>query len=269
MITNVFNINQKILTKNKQDYAKALQSNEWNSLRKKILNRDNYICKKCGSKDKLEVHHKEYFLDEKNIFFKPNEYPLGSLTTLCHDCHHTLHQKIKIPSKKVNKMKLLKYFRNNFSKNNQETNENDEFVNNDKYNIDHLDIQKSPFETVEQIVLENYSTKGFDDAKIISDIKFLNDNIEKLQMDCIVKTDMALQRLNLNKTDLKIKADNLKSLGIINALSKLESEILNLERDEEKIIEYKNDFENGGKFWNAICLSYQNGFKEGIVASQQ
>lgn len=254
---------------NKQDYGKALQSEEWKSLRKKILNRDNHTCRKCGSKEKLQVHHKEYFIDENNLFFKPNEYPLGSLITLCNKCHDEVHVKIKIPTKKVNKMKIIEYFKNNFSKSKEALNENNEFVNNEEYNIDHLEVNKTPFEVVAQIVLEDYSKRGFDDAKIITDLNFLQDNIEKLKMECIVKTDLALQKLNLKNLNLKSKTENLKSLGIMNALGSLELEIENLDTEKKKILEYREDFENGGKFWNSIYLSYQNGFKEGIVASQQ
>lgn len=254
---------------NKEDYGRALQSDEWKELRKKILTRDGFSCKKCDSKDKLEVHHKEYFIDEKNKFFKPNEYPLGSLVTLCNNCHQSLHKKIKIPTKKVNKMKILEYFKNNFSKSKEDSDENSEFVNNEEYNVDHLEVNKTPFEIVAQIVLEDYSKRGFDDAKIITDLNFLQDNIEKLKMECIVKTDLALQSLNLKNLNLKSKTENLKSLGIMNALGSLELEIENLDSEKKKILEYREDFENGGKFWNSIYLSYQNGFKEGIVASQQ
>lgn len=47
---------------------------------KKVKNRDNYICQKCGSKNNLEVHH------IKCIYFggKDNE---DNCITLCKTCH--------------------------------------------------------------------------------------------------------------------------------------------------------------------------------------
>lgn len=50
-----------------------------------IRDRDSYTCKVCGSKDDLEVHH---------ILFKSQggtDTPVN-LATLCHICHHKLHQ---------------------------------------------------------------------------------------------------------------------------------------------------------------------------------
>lgn len=47
-----------------------------------VFTRDNYICQKCGSKDKLEAHH--------ILGFKENEqhrYLLSNGLTLCKACH--------------------------------------------------------------------------------------------------------------------------------------------------------------------------------------
>lgn len=250
-------------------YASLLQSKEWRLLRLKILNRDRNTCQKCGSKENLNIHHKEYFIDENNEFFKPHEYPLNSLITLCKQCHENIHNDLKIPIKKFNKMKLLEFFRAKTKKVEEISDENENFVNHENYSVEHLNISKSPFESVAEIVLENYSKRGFDDSKIISDVKFLNDNLEKLKMECIVKTDLALQKIKTDNLNLKAKMENLKSMGITNALHSIEYEMEKLDQEREKILEYKDDFENGGKFWNAIYLSYQNGFKEGIVASQK
>lgn len=47
------------------------------------MERDNFTCQHCGSKEKeLQVHHKAY---KKGL--KPWEYPDDMLITLCSDCH--------------------------------------------------------------------------------------------------------------------------------------------------------------------------------------
>ena len=39
-------------------YEKQLKTKEWRAKREKILKRDGYKCAYCGSKSKLNVHHK-------------------------------------------------------------------------------------------------------------------------------------------------------------------------------------------------------------------
>lgn len=55
----------------------------WQKKRLEILQRADFTCEDCSSKDKtLHVHHTYY---EKG--FKPWEYPDDSLRCLCEDCH--------------------------------------------------------------------------------------------------------------------------------------------------------------------------------------
>lgn len=56
----------------------------WKIQRKKALERDNYTCQLCGSKQNLEVHHIIPFNDFKS-YEKANE--LNNLVTLCKSCH--------------------------------------------------------------------------------------------------------------------------------------------------------------------------------------
>ena len=55
------------------------------TLRKKVLERDNFSCRKCGFEDKsgklLEVHHVLPLYNE-------GKDDLKNLITLCQDCHH-------------------------------------------------------------------------------------------------------------------------------------------------------------------------------------
>ena len=66
-----------------KEYEEYINSDEWKELREIILNRDNYSCVYCGSKNDLEVHHLTY----KN--FK-NEFN-AELATLCHFHHSQIH----------------------------------------------------------------------------------------------------------------------------------------------------------------------------------
>lgn len=67
----------------KSAYAKKLRDPRWQKTRLKVLDRDKWMCQECYDISKpLNVHHC-YYDGYKN----PWEYPLGSLVTLCEDCH--------------------------------------------------------------------------------------------------------------------------------------------------------------------------------------
>ena len=67
------------------NYNKYLQSDKWNSIKEKVLRRDNHICQECGNTDKLIVHHKTY-----EHIFKEAKY-LDDLVILCKECHWKVH----------------------------------------------------------------------------------------------------------------------------------------------------------------------------------
>lgn len=69
----------------KAAYKRYLQSPQWKKKRKLVIIRDRYKCQLCGSKKKLQVHHKTY----AHVF---NE-PLTDLITLCQKCHSAVHRK--------------------------------------------------------------------------------------------------------------------------------------------------------------------------------
>lgn len=65
------------------------RDSRWKDCRRRILQRDNYTCCRCGqSKDetKLQVHHLHYYQGKK-----PWEYPDVELITLCKGCHAEEH----------------------------------------------------------------------------------------------------------------------------------------------------------------------------------
>lgn len=78
-------LNTKKMTK--EQYSSQLKTPMWQELRKKILKRDNYSCKKCNKSDcVLHVHHKYYVNNHKAW-----EYPMSALVTLCEECHTKEH----------------------------------------------------------------------------------------------------------------------------------------------------------------------------------
>ena len=82
--------------KNKNEYRIFLKSSYWKRVRKKVLQRDNYTCTRCGYKNNLQVHHLSY--EHHNY----EHMHLDDLVTLCRKCHELLH-KIESYAKKVNK----------------------------------------------------------------------------------------------------------------------------------------------------------------------
>lgn len=67
----------------KRTYSDLLKDPRWQRMRLEVLNRQDFTCEECGSKDRtLHVHHTYY---TKNT--KPWEYPASSLRVLCEQCH--------------------------------------------------------------------------------------------------------------------------------------------------------------------------------------
>ncbi len=58
-------------------------------LRKLVLERDNYICIKCGSKERLECHHLDGILYEPLLSADMDE-----CITVCHKCHKEIHKEL-------------------------------------------------------------------------------------------------------------------------------------------------------------------------------
>lgn len=67
----------------KKSYIEKLRDPRWQKKRLEILERDDWSCKICKSKEKtLHVHHIEYL-----YHWEPWEYDEMFLITLCEDCH--------------------------------------------------------------------------------------------------------------------------------------------------------------------------------------
>jgi len=70
-------------------YNEYLNSDKWKLKRKKVLERDNYLCQACLTNEAQEVHHLTY----NNIY----DEPLYELISVCKRCH------IKIEEQKQTK----------------------------------------------------------------------------------------------------------------------------------------------------------------------
>lgn len=65
------------------NYQEKLKDPRWQKKRLKVLQRDNWTCQLCESKDKtLHVHHKYYLPNAE-----PWDVPDSALVTLCFECH--------------------------------------------------------------------------------------------------------------------------------------------------------------------------------------
>lgn len=70
------------------NYIEQFKSPLWQKKRLEILNRDNFTCQNCKSKDKqLHVHH--YLYEKYNKIW---EYEDDYLITLCDKCHMEWHE---------------------------------------------------------------------------------------------------------------------------------------------------------------------------------
>ena len=67
----------------KDEFFEKYKNPLWQRKRLQIMEKNNFECEDCGSKEKtLNVHHSYYL---KNVM--PWEYPDNSLHCLCEDCH--------------------------------------------------------------------------------------------------------------------------------------------------------------------------------------
>lgn len=76
-------------TKNKQYRQKAKDNYDFGGNRIKALERDNYTCQRCGTNEKLHIHH----IDGRGTTTPRCERnnALDNLQTLCCSCHTTVH----------------------------------------------------------------------------------------------------------------------------------------------------------------------------------
>lgn len=68
-----------------EEYQEYLNSPIWWEKRDRILERDGWQCRKCGSGMNLRVHHIRY----PEVL---GEEPDSDLITLCDDCHKSVHE---------------------------------------------------------------------------------------------------------------------------------------------------------------------------------
>ena len=75
-------------------YAEKLKDPRWQKKRLEILNRDEFTCRKCKSKENtLHIHHLFYYDRECEI--EPWDYDNTVLITLCCDCHELIREEQK------------------------------------------------------------------------------------------------------------------------------------------------------------------------------
>lgn len=100
------------------NYKQQLRSKNWKDKRLFILERDNFCCVKCNSKDNLQVHHTLYIKGRKAW-----EYNNKHLITVCSSCHLEIHQTeiIKVIKSSCKKNKKVEKSKNKLKKKKQKT----------------------------------------------------------------------------------------------------------------------------------------------------
>lgn len=82
----------------KQIYNFELTTKSWKEKRKQILERDNWQCRNCNDTKNLQVHHRQYHINQKSKKWqRPFLYHNKYLITLCAKCHETGHTQYQIP----------------------------------------------------------------------------------------------------------------------------------------------------------------------------
>lgn len=71
-------------------YHEYMSSKSWSDKRQKRLELDKHECRLCGSKERLEVHHKPASYSKI-----PNESIDNDLTTVCVECHDLITNRIR------------------------------------------------------------------------------------------------------------------------------------------------------------------------------
>ncbi len=75
-----------------REFAKKFyKSKSWLKVREAVMQRDHYLCVRCGEVGQ-EVHHKEWIKPE-NINDPNITLNMNNLVTLCKDCHHKEHER--------------------------------------------------------------------------------------------------------------------------------------------------------------------------------
>ncbi len=67
-------------------YRKMQTDSRWSHRRLEIMRRDGFLCRRCGGKGKLNVHHRWYIYGRQ-----PWQYSDRCLVTLCEKCHRHVH----------------------------------------------------------------------------------------------------------------------------------------------------------------------------------
>lgn len=86
-------------------YNELLFDKRWKEFRTRILIRDEFKCRICGSTEKLVVHHKQYHVNYEGKKYVPWDYEEKYLVTLCDSCHKSGHAKFQVPIFEIEKNK--------------------------------------------------------------------------------------------------------------------------------------------------------------------
>ena len=87
-------------------YSEKLRDPRWQKLRLEVMSRAGFGCENCGDKNStLHIHH-SYYVSKRD----PWEYPIGSLSCLCENCHEKItEQKGRVESEEYQGLHLSEW----------------------------------------------------------------------------------------------------------------------------------------------------------------
>ena len=83
------NFNEIIMLQFWKNNGRDRSTPEYREWRFKVMKRDSFICVNCGSKEKLQAHHKIRWVENESLRFD-----IDNGITLCYLCHRKEHGKI-------------------------------------------------------------------------------------------------------------------------------------------------------------------------------
>lgn len=88
-------LNHRYIDGSSPERQRLYCQSEWLSVERKVLKRDKYKCRRCGSPKKcyrgLHVHHLKSWAGNPDL-----RYELTNLVTLCNKCHNWVHSKLNV-----------------------------------------------------------------------------------------------------------------------------------------------------------------------------
>ena len=121
-----------------------------------------------------------------------------------------------------------------------------------------------PIDVIYGYLHKNYEEKGFNDAMVKSDMKFMEMNMNIITNKIL----MVFREINLNydvmKQDIETRMETCNAAGLLTTLAELEKHLSIIETHKEELARLEKDFRNNANEASVPLQSYECGFLRGI-----